>query len=142
MKSLITATSLETKEFGQIMAADFKGGEVLALSGDLGSGKTVFAQGVAKGLGVKGRVNSPTFNIFKVYKVNANSKIKFFCHVDAYRLTSAHDLESIGLNDYMGDKQTVVLIEWAEKVRGLLPKSAKFITIKHVNTSHRQINYK
>ncbi|MCX6797962.1 MAG: tRNA (adenosine(37)-N6)-threonylcarbamoyltransferase complex ATPase subunit type 1 TsaE [Candidatus Falkowbacteria bacterium] len=141
MKTIISHSSQGTNLFGQKLAASLKGGEIFALIGDLGAGKTVLAKGLAKGLGVKSRVNSPTFNILKLYSVKNHQNIKYFCHVDAYRLNSAPDLEAIGVKDFLEDKQVVTLIEWAEKIKPLLPKGSKIIKIEHLTDNSRKINY-
>jgi tRNA threonylcarbamoyladenosine biosynthesis protein TsaE len=117
----------ETFAIGKELSATLKGGEVLALFGNLGAGKTAFVQGLAVGLGIKDCVNSPTFAIMKLYKVNKGI-IKQFCHVDAYRLNIASELSDIGINDYINKLDTIIAIEWAEKVNNILPK--KFIAIK------------
>lgn len=141
MKKIISHNEKETLSFGQSYAKELKGGEVLALFGDLGAGKTVFAKGLAKGLGLKTKVNSPTFNILKLYSSKGVKKIKYFCHVDAYRLGSASDLEAIGIKDFMREPGTVVLIEWAEKIKSLLPRGTKKIYIKHLHDNLREIKY-
>lgn len=139
MIKLLSQSDKETFAFGQRLAADFCGGEVLAVYGDLGAGKTVLAKGIARGLGIKSRINSPTFNIMKVYPVKGHKSIKQFCHIDAYRLHSAQDLESIGFSDYC-NHSTVVLIEWADRVKGLL-KNAQKIRISHLQGDLREIIY-
>lgn len=139
MGKKFTKTERETFDFGLILAKKLKGGEVLALSGDLGAGKTKLLQGLAKGLGVKGRVNSPTFNILKLYKVYRNPKVKLFCHIDAYRLSSGKSLLSLGIEEYFLNKKAVTAIEWAEKVKKILPKKTKVIRIKIVDEKTREI---
>lgn len=139
MEKIITKKEKETRECGLKLAKKLKGGEILALTGDLGAGKTKFLQGLAKGLGVKSRVNSPTFNILKVYKTSGNQKIKTFCHVDAYRLNSGKDLTSLGVEEYFQDKRAVTAIEWAEKVKKILPPKTIKITIKHQREEERII---
>lgn len=141
MKKILSQSHQETQLFGEKIAAKLKGGEIFALIGDLGAGKTVLAKGLAKGLGIKTKVNSPTFNILKLYPVKGHKIIKYFCHVDAYRLSSATDLEAIGIKDFFKDKQVIVLIEWAEKIKSLLPRSAKIIKIRHLANNLREINY-
>lgn len=90
-KIYISHSPEETFTLGKELAATFQGGEVLALSGDLGAGKTAFVQGLAAGLNVKGRVNSPTFTIMKLYPAKKGN-IKQLCHIDAYRLSSGKEL--------------------------------------------------
>jgi tRNA threonylcarbamoyladenosine biosynthesis protein TsaE len=138
MEKIITQSAIETKTLGQALGQTCLGGEVFYLSGDLGAGKTTFLQGLAIGLGVSGRVNSPTFNILKIYKTKKGSPVKFFCHIDAYRLTGAKDLEALGIKEILSAKDTVTAIEWAEKVKAVFPKKAIKIKAKHVSSNERE----
>ena len=128
MKEFITHSAEETFFLGEDIAKICHGGEVILLLGDLGAGKTCFTQGLARGLGVKGKVNSPTFNLMKIYKI----KTGVLCHIDAYRLNSGNDLIAIGLDDYLGKKDAVVVIEWAERVKDIWPKNKIKIEIKNI----------
>ncbi len=137
MKKYITKNEKETFEIGEKFSAKLKGGEVIGLTGELGAGKTVFIKGVARGLGIKKNITSPTFNIMKIYKIrdqkpgsgNQVLRIKSFVHIDAYRLENAEALVDIGIKDYIGEKDTVVVIEWADKVKDLL-KKIKYTKVK------------
>lgn len=114
----------ETIEIGQRLAKKLKAGDVIALVGNLGSGKTVLTKGIARGLGVKNvrYVNSPTFVIIKEYK----AKIPLY-HFDIYRLNASSILDSRNYEEYFyGDGVTV--IEWADKIRDILPKG--YIEVK------------
>jgi len=142
MPSVISQNSQATIKFGQSLAQKFVGGEVLALVGDLGAGKTCLSQGIAKGLGLKRKINSPTFVIMKVYNLKNKKPIKKFCHIDAYRLTSAADLIAIGALDYLNRADTVTVIEWAEKVKGIWPKNTILINIEHRTAQTRKISIK
>ena len=131
MTKIITKSTKETKSWAKEVAQTIQGGEGIGLIGDLGAGKTTFSQGLAEGLGVTQNVNSPTYVIMKIYPIdNTNSKIKTLIHIDAYRLESAADLEAIGALEYFRRTDTVVLIEWANKITELLPKKAIFINIE------------
>lgn len=134
---IITKSEKETFAFARKFASGLSGGEVLALYGDLGSGKTAFTKGLAKGLGVKNIITSPTFVLMKVYDYSRNKKL---VHIDAYRLGGGNDLEMIGASDYFGDKNSVVVIEWAEKVKGILPKNVVKIKFKVLSGDKRQIS--
>jgi len=138
MEKIITQSAIETKNFGQAIGQACLGAEVFYLSGDLGAGKTTFLQGLALGLGVSGRVNSPTFNILKIYKTKRGSVAKFFCHIDAYRLTGAKDLEALGIKEILAAKDTVTAIEWAEKVKSVFPKNTIKIKARHVSDNERE----
>jgi len=130
MKRIITQSEKETQDIGFELAKGLKGGETIALSGNLGSGKTIFSKGLARGLGVRKIIASPTFVLMKVYKIEGHQmEIENFVHVDAYRLKTANDLKEIGLFDWLNKKNTIVAIEWAEKVKKILPKTAIEIKI-------------
>ncbi len=142
MKKIISRNEEETVNFGIKLAKKMKGGEVLAFSGNLGAGKTKLIQGLAKGLGVPGRVNSPTFNILKMYRINRPGKIKAFCHIDAYRLNSGKDLTVLGIEELFGRLEVVTAIEWAEKVKEILPLKALKINIDYFSENKRKISLK
>ena len=115
----------ETFAMGEFMAKKLKPWMVLCLNGDLGVGKTVFVKGIARGLGIKEPVVSPTFTILQEYK---DGQIPLY-HFDVYRIEDEEEMFEIGFDDYLyGDG--VCLIEWAENVKGLLPKDAVSITIE------------
>lgn len=137
MQRIITNNEKETFDFGLKLGRNCSGGEVFALIGDLGAGKTKLVQGLAYGLGIRQRVNSPTFNILKIY--NSGSKIKNFCHIDAYRLESARDLTLLGVKEFFDSSTMVVAIEWADKVRKIWPKSARRIRIRSLSEDRREI---
>jgi tRNA threonylcarbamoyladenosine biosynthesis protein TsaE len=132
MKTIITKTEKETFALGEKFAKTLRGGEVIGLIGDLGAGKTVFVKGVAKGLGIKNTITSPTFVLMKVYPVKNHGTIKNLIHIDAYRLKNSNDLKSIGAEEYMNQNDSVLLIEWADKINNRLNK-IKNITFKIKN---------
>ena len=133
----ITKIAEETQEVGRKLSAAIKGGEVFALCGDLGAGKTTFVQGFAQGLGIASRVNSPTFIIMRTYE--AGDKVLY--HVDLYRLEENLESEivQLGLKEAMGDKNNIVLIEWAEKIKNLLPEKTKWIKFENLDGDKRKI---
>lgn len=106
----------ETIKFAANLAAKSKPGDVYTLTGDLGVGKTVFAKGFAKGLGVTEPVTSPTFTIVQEY---LSGRLPFF-HFDVYRIADPDEMEETGFFDYL-DRGGVVLIEWAELIEDILP---------------------
>ena len=114
LKTFTTTSATQTRAFGAKLARELKDGEIIALVGHLGSGKTTFIKGLAKGLGVKDIVTSPTFVLMKIYKTN-HKIIKQFVHVDCYRVPGS-ELAAIGLGDYLKQPDTVMAIEWAEKL--------------------------
>lgn len=135
---IITLSEKQTISLGKKIARQLKGGETIALVGELGAGKTIFTKGIATGLGIKKIITSPTFVLMKVYHINnpclsgrqEQSTINNLVHVDAYRLKSGQDLIDIGINDYLGQKDTLTIIEWANQVDSILPKNAIFVKIK------------
>lgn len=112
----------ETLDFAKGFAKKLKGGEVIGLTGELGAGKTVFAKGLAKGLGIKKNIQSPTFLLMKVYDIEKPGKIKFLVHIDAYRLKSFRELHDIGISDWLERKDVVTVIEWIQNVSSIFDK--------------------
>ncbi|HBA37040.1 TPA: tRNA (adenosine(37)-N6)-threonylcarbamoyltransferase complex ATPase subunit type 1 TsaE [Candidatus Falkowbacteria bacterium] len=143
MKKIITTTEKETFAWGLKLGRQCRGGEVFALCGELGAGKTKLAQGIAAGLGVTGRVNSPTFNILKVYKIDQSktkkTPVRTFCHIDAYRLQSERDLQALGVEEIFVSPDTVTAIEWGEKAVGILPLRTQIIGLKSLDQKCRQV---
>jgi tRNA A37 threonylcarbamoyladenosine biosynthesis protein TsaE len=172
----ISKSEQQTINFAKKLAKTLKGSDVLALVGDLGSGKTVFAKGLAKAFGID-CAHSPTFVLMHIHKINSdptghhpkgdkfqtpnskqipNSKFKnskqpplsppvlrseiggvrgglptTLCHIDAYRLKDGDSLLEIGADEYIGNPEIITVIEWAEKVKKILPKNTKWIFFKH-----------
>ncbi len=138
VKEKITGSAEETKEFAREFAKNLRVPTVIALYGNLGSGKTTFIQGLAQGLGIKKRILSPTFVFIRSYSLNDKNLSKFH-HVDLYRLESENDVEAIGLAEILGDKGAIVAIEWPEKIDRLLPESAIKIKLKTLGKNKREI---
>jgi tRNA threonylcarbamoyladenosine biosynthesis protein TsaE len=133
-KKIIIKSLKEMKIYGHAVARNLRGGEVLALTGELGAGKTAFAKALAKALGIDAVVQSPTFMLMKCYPRELRRpwpKIRMFCHVDAYRVKSPHELSMIGLGEAMSDPGTVTVIEWAELVKGMIPPKAIWMDFSH-----------
>lgn len=132
----ITQGAQETQSLGQKLAASLKAPQTIALVGDLGAGKTTFVQGLAKGLGVKERIISPTFILMRTYG-------NFF-HVDLYRLEENIDAEvkNLGLTDIWEKSGNMVVIEWAEKITDLLPKNTLWINFEILEGEKRKITIK
>lgn len=117
---------------------------VLALTGDLGSGKTTFVQGFAEGLGVKARIISPTFILMRHYKVSINHQsltISHFYHIDLYRLEGniGNEVINLGLGDIWEKPENIVVIEWAEKIKEMIPESARWIKFENLGGDRRKI---
>ncbi len=141
MKTYLVKTEEETLRLAAEYAQKLTGGEVVLLNGNLGAGKSVFVRGVARALGVRNRITSPTFVLLKVYPIK-NKKIKKLIHVDAYRV-SPEDLLAVGLSEYLNNPDTVVMIEWGEKLTKVLKKQKiKIQTIDiMINQSDRKISF-
>lgn len=132
MIKFICRNKEETQELGRIIAKLSFIKEVITLKGQLGAGKTTFSQGFANGLGIKGIINSPTFNIVKCY---FNSSIPLY-HIDAYRLEDLH--QDLGLEEYI-EGDGVSLIEWAEFIEEVIPEELLKINIKIIDNDERLI---
>lgn len=122
-----------------------EGASVVALSGELGAGKTSFAQGIAAALGVGEAVTSPTFVIEKAYDLPAGrqgwkQKFSRLIHIDAYRLKDSHELEVLGWNEIVNEPSNLVIIEWPERVAALIPDHAMRISFSGSGDS-REIQY-
>ena len=122
---------------------------VIALEGELGAGKTTFVKGFAKALGIKSHITSPTFVILKKFQIprfakasarRANSRFQILFHIDAYRLHNHRDLITLGIKEIIADPANIVLIEWAERVKKILPKKYIGVHIDHINEHTRKIN--
>ena len=129
-----TKSAEETKALAARLVEQWRGGDVIGLTGDLGSGKTTFVQGAARALGIKRAVRSPTFLRLQVYKVKSRksikSKVTTFVHVDAYRVKRPEQLLELGLEDYLGRKDVLTIIEWVEKIKKILPKRTKVLRFR------------
>lgn len=132
---MISHSPKETIDFSKRIGRKLKPGDTIALIGDLGSGKTTFVKGLALGLGNrKAVVSSPSFVIVKEY----NSGRLPLYHVDLYRLRRLADVDSIGLEEYIGS-DGVCVIEWAERAEGFLPKGCIRVKFEHVDEKTRRI---
>ncbi len=139
MKSKISNSSLETQQMGEEFAKTLRGGSVVALYGDLGAGKTTFAQGIAAGLGIKKRIISPTFIIVRKYRISGKRN---FYHIDLYRIETEKDIEGLGLEEILNSKDSIVVVEWAEKLASKLPKNRIDIYFETIDDEERQIIWK
>lgn len=127
----------ETKAIAARLAKSLKNkGTTILLTGELGAGKTQFVQGFAWGLGIKERVLSPSFVYMRTYPL-ANKQA--LIHIDLYRLPEVRSLEELGLGEIFTDKDSFILIEWAEKLAEHRPKEAIKITINRLDPSTREI---
>lgn len=135
MLKIFSGSESQTAEIGQLLGSCLKNGQVVCLEGDLGSGKTVFAKGIAKGMGIKNIVTSPTFVL-----VNEYHGEKTLYHFDVYRIQDADEFFDSGLEEYF-DGSGVVVVEWADRVSEALPEEKISIIIKRgQETDSREIS--
>jgi tRNA threonylcarbamoyladenosine biosynthesis protein TsaE len=116
---IITKNAKETAEVGKVLAGSITPG-IICLYGELGSGKTTFTQGFARGLGITSRLLSPTFIIVRRYQIPKKDSQLY--HVDLYRLLTISEMEGIGLPEIFADQSAYTVVEWAERLGDLLPK--------------------
>jgi tRNA threonylcarbamoyladenosine biosynthesis protein TsaE len=139
-KKYITKSDKETKKIGEVLAKGIlktgpqKMAKVLCLYGDLGAGKTTFTQGFAKGLGIKEKILSPTFVIMK--------RFGNFYHIDCYRLKDHKDILELEFKKIISDPANIVLVEWPEIIKKVLPKKYIKVNFKFIDQTHREISYK
>lgn len=122
-----TSSAEETEALGRRLGRLLRPGDVIALSGDLGAGKTILAHGIAEGLGATGYIASPTFTLVREYAGQVP-----ISHVDLYRLDTPRQVEDIALDEIL-ERPGIVVIEWAEKALALLPAAYLWITIRFGN---------
>jgi tRNA threonylcarbamoyladenosine biosynthesis protein TsaE len=142
MKTYHSFSSEETKDLGKLLAENITNNQlpiangsralVFALQGDLGAGKTTFTQGFFKGLGIKRRAVSPTFVIMRRYGIRKKkSPFSNIYHFDAYRLKKAEDLEVLEFDDILSNPKNIILIEWPERVKEVLPKHTVWLKFEY-----------
>ena len=130
---LSTSSAEETMNLGQKFVALAKPGSTFCLTGDLGAGKTTLVRGMAKAMNIKSVVQSPTFNIMKVYFDGSRPLI----HIDAYRLADINT--DIGLDEYIGYETGITVIEWPEFIKDLIPENSIEVNITHAGDNKRNI---
>jgi len=130
-KNYISSSTKETKQIANDFAKKITTGRVLCLVGDLGTGKTQFVKGIAEYFKIKKTVNSSTFVLIKSYKISNYKNIKNLIHIDCYRLQSSDELLNLGFQEMLDNKKNILLIEWADKIKDILPKSVNLINFKY-----------
>ena len=140
----LTNSFTQTKKLGEKLAKEIlnfplkKKAVALALIGELGGGKTTFLQGFARGLGVKGKILSPTFVIMKKFQVSS-SKFQLFYHIDCYRIQKPKEILTLGFKDIISNPKNIVAIEWADRARKILAKNTIWIKFRFLNRNKREI---
>ena len=133
MQVFETNSELETEQAGERFAASLPDGAVVAMYGELGSGKTAFVRGMARGMGISMRVSSPTFTIVNEYRGDRE-----LIHFDMYRLGSSDELYDIGWDDYL-TRGGVCAVEWSERVADALPEDVVTVDIARGETDDARI---
>lgn len=142
---LISKSAEETQKIAFDLAQKIiktKKGAVIALEGELGAGKTVFVKGFAKALGIKSKIKSPTFVLMKKYEIETRDKkkeTKFLYHLDCYRVRDEKDLKISELKEIFEESHDMILIEWAERIKKILPQPHIKIHIDHIDKNIRKI---
>jgi len=134
MLSIITRSPEETRKVGQTMGRNLFPSSVVALMGELGSGKTVLAQGIAQGLGITSLVKSPSFVIVREYE----GFLPLY-HLDLYRIRTEEEIISLGYEEYLYQKKGVVVIEWAERMKNLLKLSHLQVRLEVMSPLERRL---
>lgn len=137
-KIVRTQNIFETKNLGKEIAHKLKGGDVIFLHGDLGSGKTTLAQGIAEAFGILD-ISSPTFLIIHEYQVNNNTQIDHLYHTDLYRVSKADRNLKYQLKEMFNDKKGIILIEWPEKIDLSFIPSGKHIYFTFIDENTREM---
>lgn len=141
---MITHSPKETKEFGQEIARKiFKEGPqeratVLSLVGDLGSGKTTFVQGFAYEANIRNKITSPTYVIMKNYSLKKEGFDNLY-HIDTYRISGSEGVRGLGLGSILNDPSNIILVEWGDRIDGLLPENKKIVRFEYMDKKRREI---
>ena len=136
MFTCVTNSPEETAHLAELAGQKIREGTVLCLEGDLGAGKTLFVQSLARTLGVEGEVTSPTFNLMNVYE-----GICRIYHFDLYRLENETELEDIGFYEYTEEPEGIVVIEWPDKFPESLPDDYVEVHIERIGEKSRQFEF-
>lgn len=135
MLEIISQSPAQTQKIAKLLAEEIlksswpnKKALIIGLQGDLGSGKTTFVQGLAKGLGIKEKITSPTFVILKKFQIKNYN----FYHIDCYRINSPEEIKDLGLQEIINQSKNIVVIEWAERIKKILPKNTLWIKFEYL----------
>ena len=144
-QSFITTSPARTEKLARILGEELRAvgkkrahAFCLALSGELGAGKTLFVRGLARGLGIRTVIQSPTFIIMRSHKLK-RGQFKTFWHVDCYRLKNQKELGPLHFRELLKNPDAIVAVEWAERVEKFLPKDTLWIKLAHTSPTVRSI---
>ncbi len=134
MREYQTHSAAETERVGEALAKELQPGDLLAFTGGMGAGKTAFVRGLAKGLGVRGEVSSPTYAIVNEYCGEPS-----LYHFDMYRIGSEEDLYTTGFYDYLDSQKNILAVEWSENITEYLPENTIWVAIEIQSDTDRTI---
>jgi len=137
MATFISHSASETEAFAKKRVGALDSGWVIGLIGDLGAGKTQFARGIARGIGVTDRIHSPTFALLNIYETG---RVPFY-HIDLYRLETHDQIVAAGLENYILDPIGIAVVEWMDRWQGALPSRFQSIEIETLDENSRRITY-
>lgn len=132
---IISHSAEQTIRFGVRLGRLLEPGDIVCLSGDMGTGKTVFSLGVGRGWGTKLPLSSPTFNLVHLHKRDSDDETLY--HMDCYRLSGTEEVDTIGLDDIL-DTNGVVLVEWAERIQDALPEERLWVDLRVIESTTRR----
>ena len=136
-QTFLSASEAETEALGAALARELEPGSVVLLYGDLGAGKTVFSRGFARGLGITEPVSSPTYTIVQEYELAGGGRLY---HMDLYRISDEHAALGFGVDEFLSEVGAISLVEWPERIRGLLPDTAIRVELIHRAEDRREIH--
>ncbi len=136
----ISRSPEQTRRVGARLGMFLTGGEVIALEGDLGTGKTVLAQGIGIGWGVATPLLSPTFILVRRHTRHQDSR--FFYHIDLYRIASVQEAVDLGLEELLGDPESVCVVEWSNRATTLFPEEALWVTLRVMDEQRRSLTFR
>lgn len=133
---VITHSEEETEAEGFRLAQTLSAGDTVLLRGNLGAGKTVFSRGFARGLGITEPVSSPTYTIVQEYELPQSGRLY---HLDLYRISDVNAALAFGVDEFLDDPRGIALVEWPDRISGILPEQAVCIEIEHLSDTERRI---
>lgn len=137
MQHYISNNEIETEAIGAEVARNCPRGSVVILDGDLGAGKTVFSRGFARALGIDEPVSSPTYTIVQEYELPEKGRLY---HLDLYRISGVSAALAFGVDEFLNDPSSYALVEWPERIEGIIPENAVKVTLKHAGNDKREIS--
>ncbi|MDD4817658.1 MAG: tRNA (adenosine(37)-N6)-threonylcarbamoyltransferase complex ATPase subunit type 1 TsaE [Victivallaceae bacterium] len=138
LKTFESDSDAATEQFAEKLAGMVPRGTVIALHGNLGAGKTVFARGFARGLGLDEQVSSPTYTIIQEYKL---PDCGYLYHMDLYRIADSASALGFGIDEFLNDRNSYALIEWPERIEDILPPETLHLTITRTGEESRTLKF-